>query len=334
MIVVTGATGFVGTYLIDELVKNKFEVIATGLSKIGEEYYDEMGISFIRLNVADESDFDKLPTANIDAVIHLATLLPANVKQYNPRDYINVNIIGTVNMLEYCRKNGINKNISTTTHSDVQNYWQYGKPITEDAAKSYRYTGDHAMYVISKNAAADCVEHYNQQYGMQGIVFRLPAVYGYGPHSSIFVNGKYHKTGFQIFVENSLEGKPLEVWGNPNAGRDMVYVKDVVSAFVNALDSKKAKGLYNIATGKATSLVEQARVTVEVFSPPNKKSKIVFCPEKPSIEPYLYDVTKAKDDFGYQPRYSFKEMMIDYKKEMESERFKHLIGREDKRKNR
>ena len=330
MIIVTGATGFIGTYLVDELVKNKFDVIATGLSKIGEQYYSETGVPFIKLDVTQKNELNKLPVRNVDAVIHLATLLPANLKQYDPVEYININVLGTINTLEYCRINGIKKIVSTTTHSDVQNYWKYGKPINEVVVKSYKYTGDHALYVISKNAAAECVEHYNWQYGMQGIIFRLPAVYGFGPHSSIYVDGKYHKTGFQIFIEKAMAGKPLEVWGNPDLGRDMVYVKDVVSAFIKALKSEKAIGLYNIATGKPTSLREQAEVIIDVFSPPGKKSQIVFCPEKPSIEPYLYDITKAKKDFDYQPIYSFREMIIDYKKEMELGRFKHLIKREDK----
>ncbi len=330
MIIVTGATGFIGTYLVDELVKNRFKVIATGRRASGEEYYSRLDIPFVKLDVTDEDEFGKLPTKDVEAVIHLATLLPANVKQCDAVDYVRVNLIGTLNVLEYCRRNGIKKNVSTTTHSDVQNYWKYGKPIPDDAVKSFKYTGDHAMYVISKNAAVDCIEHYNQEYGMQGIVFRLPAVYGYGPHSSIYVDGKYHKTGFEIFIENAISCEPLEVWGNPDISRDMVYVKDVVSAFVQALKSDKAIGLYNIATGIPVSLAEQARLTIEVFSSKDKKSEIIYRPEKPSIAPYLYDIAKAKNDFCYEPKYSFKELLVDYKKEMVQKRFKHLIERSNK----
>ena len=63
---------------------------------------------------------------------------------------------------------------------------------------------------ISKNAANDVMEYYNEQHGMQCASFRLPPVYGVGPHSEIYVNGKYYKTGIQTFIENAEAGKILK----------------------------------------------------------------------------------------------------------------------------
>lgn len=328
MILVTGATGLIGTYLIDQLVKDGVEVLATGRSKIAEAYYKKQGTPFLNLDITQEADFRKLPQENVSAVVHLAALIPANVREedYDPRHYITVNVIGTLNVLEFCRRNSVHKIIYSSSHSDVENLWRFGKPIDEEAGRDFKYTGDHAMYIISKLSGADCIEHYNEQYGMQSIIFRLPPVYGYGPHTEIFKNGKPLKTGFEIFIENAIAGKPIEVWGDCQKGRDIIYVKDVVSAIILALKSEDAAGLYNIASGKAVTLKEEAEAIIRVFSSKESPPRIIYRPDKPnSIQPFLYDISKAKGDLGWSPKYSFEQMLEDYKKEAESGRFAFLL---------
>jgi UDP-glucose 4-epimerase len=209
--------------------------------------------------------------------------------------------------------------------------WESERTIGEDAARAIKYTGEYAMYVISESAAADCIEHYRREYGMQGIIFRLPPVYGYGPHIEIFKDGKPLKTGFKVFIENAMAGRPIEVWGDCNKGRDIIYVKDVVTAIILALKSKDASGLYNIASGRLLSLKEEAETIARVFSPKGHSSKIIYRPNKAnSIEPFLYDIAKAKRELGWSPQYSFEEMLLDYKKEMESGRFMFLLEKRSK----
>jgi UDP-glucose 4-epimerase len=154
----------------------------------------------------------------------------------------------------------------------------------------------------------------------------LPPVYGYGPHTEIFRGGKPMKTGFQIFVERALEGKNLEVWGDASRGRDIVYVKDVVDAVIKAIYSKKAVGLYNIASGNSLSLKREAEEIARAFWPKGSKAKIVYKPGKPnSVEPFLYNIRKAKKDLGWAPKYNFRRMIEDYREEMEKERFAYLV---------
>lgn len=335
MIIITGATGFIGAYLVDEMIREGFDVLACGRSKAGEEYYKSKGIPFARLDITDRKGFDKLPKDNVNAVVHLAALLPANVTDYDPIKYINVNVIGTINVLEYCRNSNIPKVISTASYADVQNIWKKGEPINEKVPRNFKFKGDHAVYVISKNAASDLMEHYNEEYGMQNIIFRLPPVYGYGPHLEIYVNGKYYKTGFQIFVEKAMKGEDIEIWGDSQTTRDIVYVKDVVSALILALKSNKAKGLYNISSGTPLSLDEQVKTTIKVFSQKGKKSKIIYRPDKKNNSAsYIFDIRKAREDFGYVPKYvPFEKLLIDYKKEMELKRFPFLIEGRRKIKN-
>jgi len=327
MIIVFGAAGFIGTYLVDQLVTDNFDVLASDISPLGQVYYKKQGIPFIRLDITGEKGFGKLPQKGVEAVVNLACLQPANVSEaaYSPIKYIETNTIGTLNVLEFCRKTKVNKVICFNSHRAAEGLWGTGKPIREEA-KAIKYTGEYAMYVISESAAADCVEHYRQKHGMQAIIFRLPPVYGYGPHTEIFKNGKPIKTGFKIFIENATAGKPLEVWGDSKKGRDIIYVKDVVAAIIRALKSPKAAGTYNIASGRTLSLEEEAKGIIKVFSPKGHPSKITYRPEKPnSIESFLYDIGKAKKELGWSPKYSFEEMLADYKKEMASERFRFLL---------
>jgi UDP-glucose 4-epimerase len=248
--------------------------------------------------------------------------------KYDPIDYIKVNVIGTLNILDFCIKNNINKMIYTCSHRNTQGLWgeKEGIAIKENDGRALKFTGDYAIFSISESAAADCVEHYSQAYGIQGIVFRLPPVYGYGPHTEIYKNGKPITTGFQVFINNAMQGKPLEIWGDYNRGRDIIYIKDVVSAFVLALKINNISGLYNISSGRLSTLKEEAECIAKEFWPQGSQPQFIYKPEKPNgIESYFYDISKAKYDLGWEPNYSFSEMIADYKKELEERKFSYLV---------
>lgn len=331
MVVVIGATGFIGMYTVDHLISQGKKVLATGRNNKLRSVIENMGASYLPLDITNPKDFDNLPVEDVEGVIHLAGLLPANAKvditkDENAADYFTVNVIGTINVLEYCRKNNIRKVIGCSSYSDVAGAWKKGYAIKETEPRDFHFTGDHAVYVISKNAANDVMEYYNQQHGMQCAWFRFPPVYGVGPHSVIYVNGKSYKSGIQTFIENAQSGKDIELWGDPHIQRDIIYVKDVATAFAMALESDKTYGLYNMTSGTALDLEEQARAVIEIFGD-SEKSKIIFRPDKPNNTPsFLFDMTKAREDFGFIPHYtSYLEMMMDYKRELESGRWDQLI---------
>lgn len=336
MLIVIGATGFIGMYTVEYLLQQEKKVIATGRNVEMGKLLQQMGANFIPLDITDADSFERLPTEQVEGVIFLAGLLPANekvdiTKDENAGEYFRVNVIGAINVLEYCRKNGIRKVIGCSSYSDVAGAWRKGYAIQETEPRNFSFTGDHAVYVISKNAANDVMEYYNQQHGMQCAWFRFPPVYGVGPHSSIYVNGKYYKSGIQTFIENAQQGKDIELWGNPHIQRDIIYVKDVARAFYLALQSEHAYGLYNMTSGTALDLEEQARAVIDVFGDP-RKSKIIYRPERPNnTSSFLFDMSKAKRDFGFTPQYtSYKEMMEDYKKELESGRWDVLVKEREK----
>ena len=333
MIIVIGATSFIGVHTVTELVNQGCEVLVTGRKNRFKEHYEKLGVKYINLDLDHVEDFEFLPKKNVDGVILLAGLLPANVpinldEDENAADYFRINVIGTINILEYCRKNNIQRVISTCSYADVRNAWCAEKAITEEEPRDFIYTGDHAVYVISKNAANDILEYYNQQHGMKNVWFRLPTVYGVGPHGSLFVNGTYVKSGFQIFMEKAEKAEDITIFGNPKLSRDVAYVKDVAYAFRLAIMTPNAYGLYNMTSGHGVSLQEQVEVICDVFGPTDgRRSRILYKPEiKNNTPSYLFSMEKAKRDFGFVPQFgSFRQMMMDYKKDLNNNLYRDLF---------
>ena len=339
MVIVIGAAGFIGRYTVEQLMKDGKQVFCTSTSEKKFDIFLKQGIPCAKLDITRPEDFELLPTKNVDGILLLGGLLPANTpvdldQEENAADYFRVNVIGTINVLEYCRKNGIRKVIGCSSYSDVAGAWKKGYAIKETEPRDFHFTGDHAVYVISKNAANDVMEYYNQQHGMQCAWFRFPPVYGVGPHGTIYVNGKPYKSGIQTFIEKAQKGEDIELWGDPHITRDIVYVKDVAKAFSMALDSEKTYGLYNMTSGTELDLEAQAKAVIEVFGSPDHTSRIVYRPEKPNNTPsFLFDMSKAKQDFGFVPQYTnYIDMMRDYKMELESGRFDDMILERSKEK--
>ncbi|MES2376893.1 MAG: NAD(P)-dependent oxidoreductase [Bacteroidota bacterium] len=331
-ILVFGAAGFIGTYLISELIKQNFEVTASDISDIGEKYYSQKDVKYICIDINKEADFGLLNNELFDAVIHLAAVQPANVSinNYDPKSYIEVNVIGTLNILNYCKNSKSKKIIYASSHRNTQGLWADKNKVSEKDGRKLKYSGQYAMFSISESAAQDCVLHYNEQYGLQGIIFRLPPVYGFGPHTEIFMNGKPIKTGFQIFIDNAVAGKPLVVWGDSSKGRDIVYIKDVIDAFLIGITHNDASGLYNIASGKYLTLREEAETIADVFWQGTTAPMIEEDTQKEnSIDSFVYDISKAKNELNWSPKYSFRDMLLDYKKELDDKRFEHLIAKRE-----
>jgi len=330
MVIVFGAAGFIGTYLVNALADTgTSEVLAVDIDGIAADHYKEHNIPFVRMDITEEKDFERLPAKGVSCVVNLACLQPDNVNLQALNDYagyFKVNTIGTLNILKYCHTNNIPKFLHTVSHRSVAGLWSKKEIISEAETRAIEYESDFSIYSIAESAAMDCMHFYRNKQAIRGIIFRLPSVFGYGPHLEGYKYGRYIKTGFQIFIEKALEGKTIEIWGDPHVGRDIIYVKDVVSAFLLAIKSPVADGLYNIASGYLLTLEEEVKKIIKAFSPEDRRSDIVYLPEKKNgIEQCQYAIDKARSDFGWSPRYTFSDMLDDYKLEMESRRYEFLL---------
>ena len=125
MYIIIGASSFIGVYTADEFLKQDCEIIVTGRNNKFEDHYDALEVEYINLNLTQPKDFEQLVKIGVEGVILLGGLLPANVSvnldcEENAADYFQVNTVGTINVFEYCRKNGIKQVISNCSYADVR----------------------------------------------------------------------------------------------------------------------------------------------------------------------------------------------------------------------
>ena len=328
-IIVLGATGNVGSYFTkyakERYINKEYEIIAVG-RRSNAECFSKMGVQYLSVDISKAEELNKLPTDNVYAVVFLAAVIPAYMDGYHPEEYLDSIITGTYNVLEYCRKNSVEKLLYSTTCYDV---WEYssGTVIQPDSPRNFSYVGDHAVYVISKNTACELIEHYHQQYGLKTFVFRFPTVYSYSTNHYIYPEGKKTLRPLYKLIFNAMEGKPLEIWGDPNYAKDMLYVYDMAQMFCLAIEnSKLSKGFYNCGTGVPVTLMEQMEAIRQVFCPKGKISDIVVLPDKIAGGGILMSVQNAKDELGYEPQYDAVKMFEDFKEEMKYNRFLELRG--------
>lgn len=281
-------------------------------------------LQYISIDISKAEEFNKLPQENVHAIVHLAAVIPAYMDGYHPQSYLDSIIQGTYNVLEYCRKVNADRILYSTSCYDV---WEYPKDtvIKPDMPLNFSYSGDHAMYVMCKNTAVEFLRHYNSQYGLKTFIFRFPTIYSYSPNHYIYPNGVKTLRPLYKCIFNALEGKPLEIWGDPQYTKDMVYVYDMAQMFCKAIEVQGINyGFYNCGTGVPVTLMEQMEAIRDVFSPADKQSEIVCFTDKTAGGGLLMDVQNAKDELGYAPIYDVHRMFEDYKMEMEIDRFAEL----------
>ena len=111
-VVIFGAYGLIGQYLTKALAEQGMQVLATGRKNKDNLFPEKENIKTLLVDITKKEDFEKLPKEGIDVVILLAAYLPANMEGYQPEKYIEVNTIGALNVLEYCRKNKVKQIIN------------------------------------------------------------------------------------------------------------------------------------------------------------------------------------------------------------------------------
>ena len=208
--------------------------------------------------------------------------------------------------------------------SDLYGYLTGDDFLEVDMPVKYKYTGDHTIYAISKVAAADIAEHYHQEYGIKNFILRLPNIYCFNPEKYYYVNGEKKLISYRYMIDRAIAGEDIELWGNPEKGRDVVYVKDFAQIIGRVIVTDCDGGVFNVGSGKLTNMKEQIEGIIEVFSPKENPSKIIYCPEKRDCINYHMDFSKTKEILGYEPRYSYRDYLEDYKKESENKRWELL----------
>jgi len=298
---VTGGAGFIGSHLVDELLKRDFEVTIIDDFSTGREYNlkDTSNINIIRNDISNIENVEP----NFEIIFHQAAKLEIFDSVANPLNEIQENIINTVKILEYARKNDIEKIIfasSACVYGDTSVY-PYHELNSECRAQW--------PYGVSKLAAERyCIQYY-ELYGLKTVSLRYGIVYG--PR-------EWFGRVLPIFVNRAIANKKLLIFGDGTQTRDFVHVKDVVRANIKAIELNSGDGkAINIGSGTETTIAELAKlilketnnpVSVEYINP-----KVGELGRKPGEwKKMLLDINLAKKYLNWEPKIKLKEGISDY----------------------
>lgn len=324
-ILVFGASGETGRYFVDYYLENKkndYEIIAIG-SRDTSFFEDYFHIKYIRMDITKKEEFDKLPSDDIYAVVDLAGYMPARSDGDYVEKMLNVNLMGTLNILNYSIRVNADRFLFAQSFGDILPHAKEYPTLTVNLSRCFPLDTDHSVYLIAKCAAVDLIEYYRLKYGLKTFIFRLPTIYLYAKDRFYYKDGEKTTMWYRVLIDKAVAGEDLEIWGDPHKIKDMVYVKDFAQILYLAAFVDRNFGFYNVGTGVGTSMEEQIKTMSKILKV-SKQSKIIYRPEMPSTGEYVMDITPAVKELNYKPKYDFVNFLLDYKKEMESGRFDSL----------
>ena len=287
-ILVTGATGFVGSHLCAALLEENHEVFALSRSGGSERVASLLSHECFHLV---SGDVCYLPTMQevmhrnkVDAVIHLAASIPREAQEasHNPA-CLETNVKGALNVLESSLQAKCSMLIYASSR-DVYGMPEY-LPIDENHPKNPL-----DFYGLTKLQGEAYCQFYAQKFGLHAVVLRYAGVYGPGKSDGAVYN----------FIRAALKNQPFQISSDGNQTRDLVYVRDVVNATVKALEivRKSAFDVFNIGSGRETSLNELATKVIDITG---ASIDFGYVP-RASDDRFVLDIGKAQQALGYQPR--------------------------------
>ena len=132
------------------------------------------------------------------------------MKGYDPYKYIDVNITGNLNILEYCRKAKADRILFAQSFGDIKDHAEDNPLLTVDLPRKFSFTSDHTIYVMTKNFAVDMIENYHQMYGLRNFIFRLSTIYLYSPVDTYYVDGNQRKIRYRLLIDKARAGEPID----------------------------------------------------------------------------------------------------------------------------
>lgn len=318
-ILILGGNGAIGKYMLDYFNERKEEYgIKVLIGDIEESDFVKQNSDFYRIDVSKKDDFNQLPK-DIYAIIDLATHMPARMAGFDPQHYVDTNISGTLNVLEFCKNNKVNRLLFAQTFGDILMKAEENPELKANMRPEQDYTDIKSVYISSMNCAVELIKSYHGLFSLKTFFFRLPTIYSWNS-KPYYENGVETKKAWRILIDQATKGEDIHVWGDPNRPKDMVYVKDLCQEFYKACFVDRDYGFYNIGTGVGTTLLDQIKGMIEVFGE-GKKSKILFSPEKRNAPQYIMNIDEAREELGYEPKYLYLDMLRDMKKERDLGRF-------------
>lgn len=296
-VLVTGGAGFIGSNLVELLVAHNHEVIVLDNLSTGYKCnLDRFDVRLIEGDIRDKELVEKA-AVGVEAIFHLAASI-GNVKSLtNPQEDSEVNVIGTLNVLEAARKNNVSRVVYSSSAAI------FGELITMPIAEDHPQNPD-SPYGVSKLAGEKQVLCYAKLYDITAVCLRYFNVYG--------VRQRYDAYGnvIPIFANRLMNGKPLTIFGDGEQTRDFVNVKDVAKANFYAATVAKKTEVYNVGCGQNITINQLAQYVQEAsgiqttieYAPP-RKGEVLHC---------RADISRLKHDLGFEPEADMRAGLNEY----------------------
>jgi UDP-glucuronate 4-epimerase len=305
-ILVTGGAGFIGSNLCHYLTKKNFNVLCLDnfdvfyseeikLNNI-KSLQNEKSFTLIRGDIRDGKLLKTIFEKNkVETVIHLAAKAGLRNSILNPTEYFDINVNGTLTLLEAMRSNGVKKLVFASSSSVYGN--KNGKLKEADACNKQI-----SPYAVSKKTAELLNYSYHVNFNINVINLRLFSVYGKNQRPDLVI----HKF-FNLISQN----KPIEIYGNGETKRDYTYIDDVVEAIYNSVlyienQTQSVYEIINVGNNKPIALIELLDYIKEVI----QKDKIEVVNKeiaKGDVKTTNADIEKAKKLLNYNPSVSLED---------------------------
>lgn len=290
---ITGAAGFLGVALANELAREGHVVRALDDLSSGDENLLVEDVHFTR---GDVSDRPKLWTLlqDVDCVFHLAARVRVAESLLYPREYSDVNVGGTVSLMEAMRDVGVRRVVFASSGAIYGD--QGEQPLKEDAKLSPQ-----SPYAVSKLAAEHYVRTIGKLWDIETVALRV--FNAYGPGQSLPPS---HPPVVPNWLRQAVKGGSIVVHGEGTQTRDFVYISDVTRALLGAATAPDANGaVINVGSGVETSMNELAQMILELS---DSGADVLTTPNNdPGVSRMCADLTLAKKTLNYSPKTSLKE---------------------------
>jgi len=281
---VIGGSGFIGSHLVDKLLEHGQEVTVFDIKKPHRN-----DIAHIHIDVTDLSKTAVALTGYYDALYHLSAMADVNDVYRNPVEATEVNILGTVNVLEAAKRNSIGRVILASTA------WVYELAQNGEEDSPFYVEKANHLYTSQKLAAELLCHSYQKMYGQDYTILR----YGipYGPRAR-------GGTVLATFVKKAFNGEPLTIFGQGDQFRNFIYVGDLAEGSVAALKEAAINQVYNLEGKRPIAVREVAEIVQELVD----NVHIEYKEARPGDFPgRAASYEKAEKELGWEPKVDFKE---------------------------
>ena len=285
-ILVTGGAGFIGSHVVEKLLQEQCEVVIIDNLSTGLQENINKAAKFIKMDIRSNQLLGIFTAEKFDAVIHLAAQTMVHKSLEMPDYDCDVNISGTVNLLEACRKTNVKRVVFSSTAA------VYGNVTTLPVVESDS-TVPTSFYGLSKLTCEQYLALYSKLYGLEYVVLRYANVYGER-------QGDGGEGGvISIFIRKINQGESVLIFGDGTQTRDFIYVGDIASANYQSLLTTHQNKVYNISTQTETSV----NTLIEYMSQAAGKEVTKVCGDLREGDIYKSSLSNqaAKENLNWQP---------------------------------